>query len=493
MYDVNSYTLRRTGLIPPECNYATQDRSAIFRGQGDDRPAERPLAPPLQHPRQIQMVEPPQHRDSHAFPNLEGSNIVDTIRSAIASPDVGRNRARRIAAAFTITPITPDQPNIVICNYTDSSSLNFVANRADRPFARSQAELRRECRGLVLQRSGGVLVRPFHRFFAIGQTPSMRLENLDQIGVAVTVTRKLDGQMVVGVVVDGMAQFWTKGGPTETGVEAFRVAMTCQADYSGLIEYAAAHQSTPMFEYTGRRSHKKAFEGSVHRVVLLAVRFNSSGDYWTDDEMRNIAGGFGVPAVQRLYHLEGLHAQQLQDEVSNWHNCEGVVVRFSDNSWVKFKSDWWKKTGYSTSYTDKIAARIKEVKQDVEKNIRRGHHHLVRLAVRGLPNDARPGEVAALFPACCKVEMVHQHQGKLTLAMVTFGSVAGRDSALHNGSSGIAFRSRCQLGSDNASAKRTLRLQKAYSCRTRSCVNFRVTTHISDDILLRHQHNMTTQ
>ena len=148
------------------------------------------------------------------------------------------------------------------------------------------------------------------------------------------VTRKLVRQMVCGVMVDGMVQLWTRAGPTETGIRlgAFRVTVAAQADYSGLVEFASEHQSTPTFEYAGKRSHKKAHVGSFHQVVLLAVRPHVSGKYWLDEEMRSIAAGFGVPVVQRLHHLEGLEIQDLQKIVAPWHNCEGVVTRLADGT-----------------------------------------------------------------------------------------------------------------------------------------------------------------
>ena len=90
--------------------------------------------------------------------------------------------------------------------------------------------------------------------------------------------------MVCGVVpvVDGSVQLWTRAGPTKTGVKACRVTVAAQADYSGLVEFASEHQSTPIFEYVGKRSHKKAYESSFHQIVLLVVRFNASGEYWLD-------------------------------------------------------------------------------------------------------------------------------------------------------------------------------------------------------------------
>ena len=198
-------------------------------------------------------------------------------------------------------------------------------------------------------------------------------------GPVLVVTRKLDGQMVCGVVVDGRVQLWTRTGPTAVGQEAFRVTVAAEADYVGFVKYAALHESTAVFEYIGKRSHKKAFEGNVHRVVLLAVRFHDSGEYWADEQMRAAATAFGVPVLQRLHHLEGMRICELQREVDAWHNCEGVVIRMSDSNrnsggtslqqshcdagnWLKIKSKWWKRTGYSSSFSARIAAKVEELK-----------------------------------------------------------------------------------------------------------------------------------
>ena len=96
--------------------------------------------------------------------------------------------------------------------------------------------------------------------------------------------------MMCGVVIDGMHGAAVDQGRTNCsiGQEAFTMAVAAEADYVGFVKYAAMHESTPVFEYIGRRSHKKAFEGNVHHVVLLAVRFHGSGEYWVDEQMRPV-------------------------------------------------------------------------------------------------------------------------------------------------------------------------------------------------------------
>ena len=71
------------------------------------------IALPVQHLRHEPMVGQPMC-DSSAFPHLGSPSTLDDIRDAIDSPAVGSNRAERIAAAFTVTPITRD---VFRCNY----------------------------------------------------------------------------------------------------------------------------------------------------------------------------------------------------------------------------------------------------------------------------------------------------------------------------------------------------------------------------------------
>ena len=176
--------------------------------------------------------------------------------------------------------------------------------------------------------------------------------------------------------------------------------------------------------------------------------------------MRSVAAGFVVPVVQRLHHLEGLEIQDLQKEVAGWQNCEGVVTRLLDGSWLKIKSDWWEKAGYSSNFTGRIANRVQQVKKVVEDNISRGQHHLVRVAVKGLAQNVRVPEVVELFPACCRAEMVYPHTGRISLVVVTFRSVAHRNATL-----------KAYDGNES------IQVQPAYNCRTRTSARARVCTH----------------
>ena len=54
------------------------------------------------------------------------------------------------------------------------------------------------------------------------------------------VTRKLDGQMVYGLLVGRQVQFWTRAGPTEVGQEAYQSTLASGADFAGFVEHVVS-------------------------------------------------------------------------------------------------------------------------------------------------------------------------------------------------------------------------------------------------------------
>jgi hypothetical protein len=290
-----------------------------------------------------------------------------------------------------------------------------------------------------------------HKFFSLGQLPETNLDRLVCKPIELVV-RKLDGQMVSGVLVGDEVQFWSRAGPTQVGMDALRAAENCtESDYAGFVRYAATLQSTPCFEFVGKCSHIKAFEGNMPRVVLLACRFHTSGDYWEYRDMERVAGCFGVPVVERLQQLEvGTTIADVRDVVRRWHNCEGVVVRFRDRTWVKVKSDWWEATGYSPQFTERVVTQVMLARERLAASKARLQHHSLRLALTCLVGDENPEELRVLFPSARRIELVYRHSGRLSLVMLAFATARERNFALRD------------------PANSELGLQPAYSCRTRT-------------------------
>ena len=256
---------RQMWLLQQELDQVRSAQSAPGEGRVAGADAESPQRA-LHHPqRALHRPLDPEVRDGICRFPTRRSLTVGRMREAINRPGADPRMERRIASRFAVIRVDADT---FLYNYTDSSTVNFlVGGRVGTGrVQQDSAALRRECRGLVLHRTGTVLVRPLHRLFNVDQPPETQMSAVQDRRAAV-VTRKMD---VCGVVIDGSVQLWTRSGPTAVGLEAYRVTAAAEADYVGFVKHAALHESTAVFEYIGRRSHKKAFEGNMHRVVLHA-------------------------------------------------------------------------------------------------------------------------------------------------------------------------------------------------------------------------------
>jgi tRNA splicing ligase len=90
-----------------------------------------------------------------------------------------------------------------------------------------QAWLRRELRGLTARDTEEIMVRGLHKFFNIGQLTETKLQALRKLQID-TITEKLDGQMICGVLVGTVVQFWSRERFTEVGKATRRLAVASE-------------------------------------------------------------------------------------------------------------------------------------------------------------------------------------------------------------------------------------------------------------------------
>ena len=95
--------------------------------------------------------------------------------------------------------------------------------------------------------TGEVIARGFHKFFNVGQIKETNIREL-RGKVVVEVLEKLDGQMVMGVVVGDEVQWWSRRGHTMVGGCAWRVAAEIGAvggrDYKGMVRWVTGRGCT---------------------------------------------------------------------------------------------------------------------------------------------------------------------------------------------------------------------------------------------------------
>ena len=320
---------------------------------------------------------------------------------------------------------------VISWNYKEPGPEHFVwrglGGGTERTAGWRRAYLRRELRGLVLRDTGEVVARGLHKFFNVGQIRGTSVRDL-RGKVIGEVLEKLDGQMVMGVVVGGQVQWWSRRGFTEVGVSAWRVAREVEdikgGDCAGLVRQVVESECTAVFELVGPQSRVKADEGCEARLVLIAVRVNRSGQYWGHEELVRLGAGFGVEVVRRLRQLEALELGNLVGTVRAWVGREGVVVRFVDGQVVKVKSWWWFRSGF-TGKRRQEAAEWALQEQDRRKRQERKHKvKSQRMAIVGFRGAVKAVDLFGELRMAKKVELVYSAvSGRLRVAIVSFDSV----------------------------------------------------------------------
>ena len=288
---------------------------------------------------------------------------------------------------------------------------------------RRRAQLRRECRGLVVGEGGKVLVRPVSKCFMLEQVHDISRGGFRGQEV-VDVTEKLDGQLMVGVVSSGgEVEMWSRGGRTQLGSSAMMCARRSEGRYEELIMEAEVLGCTVCFEYIGRQSRIKVRYEGESEVVMVAVREKMSGDTWWWEEMEGLGRRHGVRVVRRV--CEGMRSlEEVREWVEAQEFMEGVMVRMSGGVVVKVKQCCWLgrrnvKRGWrrGVEMEDKLSKRIEGACDD----------RRVRLVVVGWPRDSPPVWLLSRIEGAAKVEACYEREGGKRGAVVV--AFRGRGSA----------------------------------------------------------------
>jgi hypothetical protein len=167
--------------------------------------------------------------------------------------------------------------------------------------------------------------------------------------------------MVFGVVLDGVVEFWTRGGRTDEAVKVTRwvheqrVALGSEGpDCVGLVLAADAMGQTVIFEWVGRQARIKVKELET-RLVVLQVRDKVTGAYVKFEQREALAMRFQVACVARVTELEGRRLGRVFHGVkTDMTRFEGVVLQLVEGKgsdgdvtvsdiplMLKVKTQWW--------------------------------------------------------------------------------------------------------------------------------------------------------
>jgi RNA ligase len=197
--------------------------------------------------------------------------------------------------------------------------------------------IRRECRGLLFDKSGKVMARRLHKFFNVNERDETQFHAIDFTQPHV-ILEKLDGSMITPVVTDAGLRWGTKMGITDVsmGAELFVANNVRYADFAREV---LAEGKTPIFEWCSRQQ-RIVVDYPRDRLVLIAIRDNRTGEYVSYDVMVNWAHKHMVESVQS-YPGTAKSMVSLMAETKDAEGIEGWIIRFDDGQMLKIKGEWY--------------------------------------------------------------------------------------------------------------------------------------------------------
>ena len=200
-------------------------------------------------------------------------------------------------------------------------------------------QIRTECRGLIFDKSGKLISRPYHKFFNVNEKPHTRMEEID-LNEPHVILEKLDGSMIRPIPCDTGFRLATKAGVTDVAMNA-EVFIADKPEYSRFIEYCLNNGFTPIFEWCSRKN-RIVVDYPEDKLILTAVRLNYSGSYvrWQSVLKEiEIGGFFSIPVVKTISCDNNTDISKVVDQIRKWEYDEGVIIRFDNGHMVKIKAD----------------------------------------------------------------------------------------------------------------------------------------------------------
>ena len=191
--------------------------------------------------------------------------------------------------------------------------------------------VRRECRGLIFDRDGNLMSRPFHKFFNVNERAETQTHEIDMSQPHV-IMEKMDGSMIRPILVDGYLRLATKMGVTTVAMQAEEWLAAQHPSLKEWMRQCVEDSVTPLFEWVSPFNQiVLAYEEAD--LVYLGTRCNTSGWYMMDNSCPfTIVPQYGSMEGNIINYI----ARQREAE-----DREGDIIRFADGHCLKIKNDWY--------------------------------------------------------------------------------------------------------------------------------------------------------
>lgn len=242
----------------------------------------------------------------------------------------------RLVAEHYITRRIDESGRYVLHNYTEKATYDRVWT----------AETKR-CRGIVSDRQGKILARPFDKFFNVDESEETRLGGLLARPGDVEITDKLDGSMIAFWHADKAWHTSTRGSFTSSQAVAALQWLQPHIPYDGggltlLLEYCAP-------------DNRVVLRYDKPECILIGARSTRDGYDHNYSALQMIASELGLSVTpQYIGTLESSVAARVSST-----GCEGWVARWPDGFRVKIKTeDYLRLHRLVTGFN---AARVRDV------------------------------------------------------------------------------------------------------------------------------------
>ena len=225
-----------------------------------------------------------------------------------------------------------DKDWYTVINYMVSLENTFLWDEND-PIG---SAVRRECRGLIFNKEGKLISRPYSKFFNVGEKEETQLNKINLYEPHI-VLFKLDGSMIRPIPTKEGFRLATKAGVTSVAMNA-EVFIADKPHYGTFIRKCIQKGTTPLFEWVSRKN-RIVVDYPEDNLILTGMRYNHTGSYLTYAVMKSYASAWNIPVVKAVDGLAVQNIELFVKQVREWESEEGVVVRFDNGGMVKIKAD----------------------------------------------------------------------------------------------------------------------------------------------------------
>lgn len=238
----------------------------------------------------------------------------------------------------TISDVLPHiegREEFIVAEREGYTVINYVVAMADAFNMTGPDDLggaiRRECRGLIFDRDGNIMSRPFHKFFNVNEREETQTHEIDMSQPHV-IMEKMDGSMIRPILVDGYLRLATKMGVTNVAMDAEAWLAAKGPRFKHRLMGSLMIGETPIFEWISPFNQiVLAYEEAD--LVYLGTRDNITGNYYFEEDTP-------FTKVTRYGPMDGNIIDYI-DRQRGKEGREGDIIRFADGHMCKIKNDWY--------------------------------------------------------------------------------------------------------------------------------------------------------